>query len=76
MLCLAMAHADRAEGVLQEDLRQLCGCLAQLTLPDRFLIHSLLSYQNRYRTDPLSFAEMQHPRAAQHFLSFCNGRQA
>lgn len=71
-----MAHADRAEDILQEDLRQLCGYLAQSTLPDRFLIHSLLYYQNRYRTDPLSFAQMQHPRAAQHSLSFCNERQA
>lgn len=65
-LCLAMAHANRAEDVHQEDLRQVCGYLAQLTLPDRFLIRSLLYYQNPYRMDPLSFAQMQHPRAAQH----------
>lgn len=71
-----MAHADRAEDILQEDLRQVCGYLAQLTLPDHFLIRSLLYYQNRYRTDPLSFAQMQHPRAAQHSLSVCNERQA
>lgn len=75
-LCLAITHADRAKDILQEDLRQLCGCLAQLTLVDRFLIHSLLCYQNRYRTDPLSFVQMQHPRAAQYSLSFCNERQA
>lgn len=75
-MSLAITHADRAQDILQEDLRQLCGSLAQLTLPDRFLIHSLLCYQNRYRTDLLSFAQMQHPRAAQYSLSFCNERQA
>lgn len=74
-MCLANTHADRAKNILQEDL-QLSGCLAQSTLLDRFLIHSPLYYQNPYRTDPLSFAQMQHPRAAQYSPSFCNEKQA
>lgn len=65
-----ITHADRAKDILQEDLLQLSGCLAQSTLLDRFLIHSPLYYQNPYRTDPLSFAQMQHPRAAQYSPSF------